>query len=332
MVDVAFWPNISDLRVASFRIRTLRVINELKNFGIDAGIFSKGMKPQTLVVSKRYDECTFDLCSELVSSGTRLIVDLCDNHFYFSDNGGGLLLRANALKKLCKISDAVVVPSSYLKSVVLNEVGVGTKVFIIDDFVNNDGILDSGLGILTKIRLGGYKRQVKSFGTPLTKLIWYGNHGSPGVSGGMEDILLINEQLNNLSKNENLLLTIVSNNKSKYKEVTNRLNVNSIYFEWDPISIKEIMLMQDVCIVPAGLNPFTKSKSSNRATYALRFGVPVVSDEIPSYVDNSDLGIYCGNLVKDLVGIVRKAQESEVDFDCKAFDRNVFESWIKVLG
>ena len=148
----------------------------------------------------------------------------------------------------------------------------------------------------------------------------------------MEDILLIKEQLNNLSQNENLLLTIVSNNKSKYKEVANQLNVDSIYFEWDPISIKEIMSMQDVCIVPAGLNPFTKSKSSNRATYALRFGVPVVSDEIPSYADNSDLGIYCGSLVKDLVGMVKTARESEVDFDCKAFDRNVFESWIRVLS
>ena len=332
MVDIAFWPNISDLRVASFRIRTLRIINELKNAGIDAGIFKKEMQPKTLVVSKRYDEGTFALCNELVNSGTRLVVDLCDNHFYYSGNERGLFLRANSLRKLCKIADAIVVPSSYLKTVVSKEVGIDANIFIIDDFVNDDGLLGDGYGIFTRARLYGYKKKVLSLGCTCTKLIWYGNHGRPGVSGGMEDILLVKEQLKNLSESTNVVLTVVSNNKKKYKEIASQLKIKSIYFEWDSTSIKQIMSMQDVCIVPAGLNPFTKSKSSNRATYALRFGVPVVSDEIPSYVDNTNLGIFSGKLVDDLACLVQNAQECKVDFDYKAFNRMIFESWIRVLG
>ena len=115
------------------------------------------------------------------------------------------------------------------------------------------------------------------------KLIWFGSHGSNNAAGGMEDILLIKDQLLAHHSVAPISLTIVSNNKKKYESIVNQLSVPTVYIEWNQYAFSRVMFSNDIAIIPISINPFTICKTNNRLATAIVHNLQVAATAIPSY-------------------------------------------------
>jgi len=114
------------------------------------------------------------------------------------------------------------------------------------------------------------------------RITWFGNHGAKHSEFGMKDILIIEEQLIEISKIYDIELLVISNNSAKFKKHIARLPFPTQYYEWDPIRVYHWLADSDVAIIPNPLNDFTICKSANRAVTALNLGTPVLATRTPT--------------------------------------------------
>jgi hypothetical protein len=80
-----WWPHTTDARIASFRLRCLRIVEHLRGQGVNAALYrrAEAPPPRVLVLSKRYDAATVAHALQCRAAGTRVVLDLCDNHFHY---------------------------------------------------------------------------------------------------------------------------------------------------------------------------------------------------------------------------------------------------------
>lgn len=191
-VKVAFWPHTLDSNIASYRLRCLNVVEGLISRGLDIKIFSYRDIPEILILSKRYDKKTLKHALKLKNKfGTKVFLDICDNHFFYQKNFKPASDRANSLRSAIKSVDGVVVCSDYLKKVVLNEVPSVKTIVVIDDVLDlpyHPTFIDklkSPIEFLSYLRIK--KLLLKE--TPLyPRLIWFGNHSGGYAEGGMDSL------------------------------------------------------------------------------------------------------------------------------------------------
>ncbi|KGM41073.1 hypothetical protein JY96_16185 [Aquabacterium sp. NJ1] len=99
----------------------------------------------------------------------------------------------------------------------------------------------------------------------------------------MSDINLIAEALGQHHSQRALSLTVVSNNKDKFKRLQKAWRFPSIYVAWSPGITAELARLHDISVIPVGLNPFTSCKSPNRAVTSFLNDLAVTASPIPSY-------------------------------------------------
>jgi len=290
-MEFAWWPHTTNRAVASYRLRCYQVIQQLRYQGVDAGIFRPGEPPNVLVLSKRYDEKSRKYAEKLREKyHTRLILDLCDNHFYADSPSAAWLQRAACLRSTVLSVDQVVASSTALAAIIQAEVGDNINVHVIEDAVEQPftpGFLSQVRHPLAAFQVGRAgqlaKWLKKEAGNPGRRLVWFGNHGSSNASGGMTDLNHIREALEAANQVSRTSLTVISNNKKKFETMSRTWALPVHYLEWHPNTFSAALSQHDIAVIPIIVNPFTLCKTNNRVATALLHGLGVVADAIPSY-------------------------------------------------
>jgi hypothetical protein len=118
-VDFAWWPNKASETVASYRLRCAQIIEELSGRGVSCGLYTPGVAPKALVLSKRYDPASMSEANAVRDAhGARIVLDLCDNHFSFDGQDPEWQARSDVLKRAVAAADLVTASTETLADVI----------------------------------------------------------------------------------------------------------------------------------------------------------------------------------------------------------------------
>lgn len=287
-----WWPHTTDAGVASTRLRCLRVLSALRAEGLDTGLYARGdPAPDLLVLAKRYDPASLSQALDLRASGSKLVLDLCDNHFHCDPPTAAWQRRADALRAAVRSVDAVTVATAALARVLHDECSPSLPpVHVIGDAAET--ALPAGdrwRHPFDEWALSRLQRQVEADRAQAgVQLLWFGNHGSDNAEAGMRDLLRIGEPLRALAARRRIGLTVISNHRRKFGSVVAALGIRCRYLPWRAGTFSRAAALHDIALLPIGLNPFTACKTNNRVTTALTHGLAVIADPIDSYLEFAD--------------------------------------------
>jgi len=338
MVAVSFWPHTTNSDIASYRLRCLWLQNMLRLRGILAPNFQIGMQaPDVLMLSKRYDRKTLEVATRLrTDHRTRLVLDICDNHFHFLKPDPIVVERAHNLRRAITSVDLVVASSTYLMDVIASEVPDHPPVRVIGDLVEPPSLPSAQVQVshpLAWIRWQKLRHELRRINTDIRRrLVWFGNHGSNHVEGGMSDIRKLLPLLNELHRKQPLSLTVVSNSRMKFDEVSEAADFPMLYSPWSRAFFSLTLLAHRTCVIPINPNPFTLAKTDNRVVTALIHGLQVVADSIPSYQNHAS-HISLDNWAEGLERAMGQtpSQSDSVIIDIEAVNREVLLQWLEAL-
>ena len=289
---VRWWPHTDDPRVASYRLRCLQIVDALAARGLDAALYrpQRDERPQVLVLSKRYDAATLAAALALRErAGTRVLLDLCDNHFHVDSDDPKLRQRADTLRAAVCSVEQVVAASPALAEVIAAECPTQRRIAVIPDATEppfeprGPARLRHPQSEWQLARLGDALR--RSGVSTARRLVWFGNHGSAGAEGGMNDLLRLGDALHRAHESKPLSVTVISNDEPKFKRLTAGWTLPSFYLPWHAHSFSRALRWHGAALIPVGLNPFTRCKTNNRVATALLHGLNVIADGIPSYAE-----------------------------------------------
>lgn len=283
-VDFAWWPHKAKDTVASYRLRCAQIVDELSMNGVSCGLYERGMTPKVLVLSKRYDEASVaEACALRDAHGTRVILDLCDNHFSFDGQDPEWRARSDTLKSAVAAADLVTASTETLADVIREACPDAGNVIVIGDAAEqpfDPGLIARGRDLGAEIDLALLSQKLSG---NRRRLVWFGNHGSGYASGGMLDLRRIYPLLEKLDAETPLQLTIISNSHKKYRQTIEGWRIRTRYLRWRPTTFSRALRLHELCLIPIGDNPFTRCKTNNRVAAALLHNLPVVADAIPAY-------------------------------------------------
>lgn len=287
---IGWKPKSPDTRVASTRIRCLNPLRELERRGFPVELFrpDHGSHYSAVVYSKLYDEASYREAADLQKRGTRIIVDLCDNHFYNPAGNPELALARRRLERMLRLADQLVASTPELAAVMRTEIGMERSVAVIGDAVEEtiaggpERALRRWLRRRELQRLLHWLEEGRKAGTEAA-LVWFGIHGGPYHEHGMADLLRIRAFIEQLHHRHKIQLTVVSNSKQKFAGLIAPWSVPTYYLEWSPVTFLPALRAHQITVIPVTPNPFTRCKSNNRVATALAAGLGVVADSIPSY-------------------------------------------------
>lgn len=292
--SLAFWPASPERRVASTRIRCLQMIDALRDAGAAAGLYAPGQPPPSvLVLAKRYDDATLDEALRVRRvGGTRLVLDLCDNHFHADHDDPKWRVRADRLRRACAEVDRVVVSTEPLAAVVRAECGAATPLTVIPDGLDlgaadpDDRGRHDALHALRQRAFSAWHRVAVG-----RRLLWFGNHGFANAGGGLEDLARIAPALSRHHAAAPLALLVVSNRWRSFRAVARGWRFPALYLPWSGANFARALAASDIALIPAQRNPFTVCKTNNRLATASMHGLAVAADALPSYEDFRDLAV-----------------------------------------
>lgn len=334
MDNICFWPHTRNKNIASYRLRCLSIIERLKKAGLNVDIHKENRIPRTLVLSKRYDLDTINYCLSIKRKfNVKLVLDICDNHFYDKENNEISFNRKLHLTKAIDAVDEVISSSEYLANIIKQETG---KVPVVIEDVIEKQYKSTNIDIVRNLK--DYLSMKKTFNQldqlnidKANRLIWFGNHGSSNADGGMNDLSKIYNHIEEF-KTHNISITIVSNSMDKYQFLTQRWKINSFYLRWNRFFFSEVLNKHGLSVIPATLNPFTMAKTSNRVTTSLTHGLNVLSDAIPSYEKYKEK-IYIGNWEDNLSRLILDKDKKPTLSKAEILEHNlkITNKWISVL-
>lgn len=287
-MDYAWWPHAAKETVASYRLRCRQIVDEFRRRGLSAGLYDPKSPPKVLILGKRYDAGSVAQAIDVRSrTGCKIVLDLCDNHFYAQDESDEWRNRAGAVRAAVAAADLTIASTPALAGYIRQACGADIRLAIVGDAVelpNDPGwferLSDPRAEFFLK-RLDGKLRAHVGH----RRLVWFGNHGARFAEGGMLDLLRIKDELTALHRETPVQLTVISNNEQKFLDHIAQLPFPTHYLKWRPSTFSRALRMQELCLIPIGLNPFTECKSNNRLATALLHGVGVAADRLPAYED-----------------------------------------------
>jgi hypothetical protein len=340
---LAWWPHTTDPGVASFRLRCLQIVESLRQRGVDARIHAPGdPAPEVLVLSKRYDAASLQAAQALARThGTRIVLDLCDNHFHH-DSGApeSLVRRADTLRQAVAAVDLVTVSSEALGEVVRAECPGAAPLRLVEDAAEKPAD-PTGPARWKHWRaewaLHGLKRALA--GIPLERrLVWFGNHGSPGVQAGLVDLERPRPWLEaEAARGGPLSLTVISNHRERAAQFTRGWAIPTPYLEWTASTFSRALRLHSATLIPITPNPFTTCKTANRVLSAFEHGLNVIGDSIPSYTPFAGcavlddwaqgLGPYLGQAARRQADVQRGRQIADARYSLA----NITDQWSTAL-
>ena len=285
---IGFWPQTTNWQVASARLRCQRIVEGLNELGMCVRLYTPGtLPPSILVLSKRYDAATMTHALELREQhGTRLVLDLCDNHFH-NDRATPLFIdRSRQLTASIGQVDQLIVASSALGDAVRQHVHQPPPTVVIGDLVEDSFRPPPGWRprLAGRLRLAQLSASLHACRPARgRRLVWFGNHGSPNVDGGMQDLCRIFEALTAHHVERRLALTVVSNSHPRFVELTRACAFPCHYMPWSQATFDAALHLHDIAVIPVTPTPFTRCKTANRVATATMHGLAVAADAIPAY-------------------------------------------------
>lgn len=293
-MKVRFWPHTRRSSIASYRIRCSAIVNGLRDRGVDAAVISRPEPADVVVLSKRYDDESLDACLRLrADTGTRLILDLCDNHFYSSTDDVSAARQAFSLRRTLEAVDGVIASSAILASQLACSARIRGSLNVIEDVIEEPIIPPLMKRIWQPrsetrlLRLDNWLSRQATMRN--MRLVWFGNAGDNVRKGGMESLLKIQYVLESLSQRYPLSLTIISNSRQKFLEICSAWRVPVFYLPWSLHTVSRALCLHGISVIPIEQNPFTQAKTANRVTASIMHGLAVVADHIPSYEPYADM-------------------------------------------
>jgi len=285
---VAFWPHTTDWQVASARLRCREIVTGLNAAGLATALYQPNdAAPHVLVLSKRYDrESLAHALGLRAAHGTRLVLDLCDNHFHNDHPTPLFIERAQQLAQAVRQVDRVVAASLALADAVRREVPDAPAIDVIGDLVESrlQPPRRWRARVTARWQLLRLRRELRLDGVAVgRRLVWFGNHGSPNVDGGMQDLASIRSALEQHHHAAPLSLTVISNSRERFDAVTQGWPWPCHYLPWSSASFDDALALHDVALIPVRLNRFTACKTANRVATAAVHGLAVAADAIPAY-------------------------------------------------
>jgi hypothetical protein len=223
-----------------------------------------------VVFQKKYGLEELELAECLRDRGTVTVFDLCDDHFYNPDNLPELAERALRVRRMIDLVDGVSVSTEPLLQLV-----TGKETAVIDDAIDELAVRRTAVWRPKPTRGEAKDDELR--------LVWYGEAGLESPSFGLRHVCKVVPVLNDLARRRRLHLTVISNSRETYEQVLGDACFPTKYHKWQEAAFPGLFTNHDVCLIPIEENPFTFAKTANRVILALRLGVPVVADRIPSY-------------------------------------------------
>jgi len=292
---IAWKPRYSDPRVASTRIRCLNPLNELQSLGYPVELFDRRRSDEyaAVVYSKLYDDATYREAMALQRRGARIVLDLCDNHFYNPHGLRSLSKSRVQLTRMMALADELVASTPALSEAMRAELPGAKNITVIEDAVETaicgvpSSFWDHWREQRQLAKLVRALEQGKRNGR--TPLVWFGIHGGPNADYGMLDLLKIRALLEQMNRTWPLSLTVISNSKRKYDRSVKGWSLPTYYLNWRAETLFPALRLHTIAVIPISENPFTRCKSNNRLALSLSQGLAVVADSIPSYRDFAEV-------------------------------------------
>lgn len=274
-------PKSRNSNVASVRFRCLIPMHGLRirDFPIELFEPSREEIYQAVIFSKCYGEVDQALARRLRLRGAKVILDLCDNHFYNPYDLPEYHRARRDLLAMIELADLLVCSTPTLADIVVAEASLPRRPEVVGDPVelSNEDLVRS--------------QTARAHGrTEGRKLLWFGIHGSPNAPCGIADICRVSEVLRQAAREHPFHLVVCSNSQENYERLARSLDFPSYYVEYSRNEFPSLLAQTDGVILPVNQNPFTLAKSHNRLSTSLFAGIPVVADSIPSYREFED---YC---------------------------------------
>ena len=341
---LAWWCKSEDLRLASVRMRTALLMPMLSRQGIASEWFRPAnvSRYRCVVVRKRYDDATLQMLRHFKQQGGRLVLDLCDNDFIPRSQQQKHLHEVENLRLLAAWADAIVASSEPLGQIVTRECPAARKVLVIGDAPDDPSIADISLiervwGRWTLAReQAGLKRAAP---TGVTRLVWFGIASKRRQLGsGMSELAGIVPMLVALNRAYPLHLTVISDSAERFREDIAPLMPSSRYVSWRPSTFDALLRWQHIALIPSSPEATAACKSDNRVVTALRAGLAVVADPVPSYMPYADvirIGPMEAGLRHYLVHPetrIADAARGQARVTHPGLVRSVLSQWIEVVG
>ena len=294
-MTLAFKARVQDPNMASFRYRVLEPIRFLKARGQQVELYDEAYldRYRTVVFSKAYGPEDRKLARRLKAAGKRVILDLCDDHFFNPEGLPKYREAREALLAMIAICDQVVCSTPVLATAVQAHAGLAEAPAVAPDAYES-----------ASVQLGSP--------TPLdqpAQLLWFGRHGSPNAPAGMADLSLIKDPLAEAFAQRPFELVICSDSEARFSEVSAGLQVPTRYVAWTPETFAAELARSDAVVIPLSDNPFVAAKTHNRLALALSAGAPVVADRLDSYAEFAPFA-WIGDWREGLEAVLLRPQEA----------------------
>lgn len=277
---IGWYVNGSGAGTASVRLRALTPITHLSARGYEAALWTRDAAPFDVVIfSKVYDDRALEAALAMQAKGTRVVLDLCDNHWFGENCNPEIAARARQLARMIDCADRLTVSTFTLADQLIKRFPIASdRIDVIPDPVIEPQARP--MGLRGRFELWHLRRWLRRHvGTQ--NLIWFGNHGANHVRSGMDDLRLVRTVIER--GNSDFTLTIVSNSRTKFNRIFADWKVPLFYLPWRLDTIDSVMAMHDAAIIPITQSDFTIAKTMNRPATALMAGLDVFADRIPSY-------------------------------------------------
>jgi len=291
---VAWWCQSTDLRVASVRMRAALVMRLLSQRGVATEWFRNedASRYRCVIASKPYSDGAVRQLRRFKQNGGRFVLDLCDNGFLPATQKHKHLHKVESLRTLVDMADTVVTASEELAQIVAQECPTARRIVEIGDMPDDLSVVDVSLwrrywNNWQSRRERNHLNNVAPAG--VTRILWFGNSGGIRKMSGLADLARIAPMVADLSQIHPLHLTVISNSVKLYREHVASALPSSRYIEWNATTFDSLLRQQHIVIIPSSPNGYARCKSDNRVVTALRAGLAVVAEPVPSYLPYDDV-------------------------------------------
>jgi len=304
---IAWLPHATNPVFAGARIRCLTPLRILRQRGVRVELFRaehaqtycaivvQGLRCRSVPGDPATGDGLLELVARLKRNGCRIAVEDCDNHFYNPQRLPEWDDTAQRLRVLVGMADHLIASTEAMADVFRRETATTLPIALIGDAVEEEADLNfdpawrrtlSWRRKLDWARWLALRADIavdRALGR--RPLLWFGSSGASHADGGMRDLSNIAGALERTHARVPLSLTVISNSRKRYEELVDPMGIPTRYLNWSRATFLAALRLHELAVIPVTQTPFTVCKSNNRLLLALRNGLAVCADPIPSYAE-----------------------------------------------